>query len=97
MFGLKAVPSRQMQCRMTASLRAVATAAFLKPLRSCSRLAQVRRYVHSGGPAGDVICGRRTSPKGDAEVFGWYDDGQRRSFPAERRNRLTEEAREENL
>ena len=36
----KVVPSHQMRCRMTASFRAVATAAFLKPLRAASRTAQ---------------------------------------------------------
>ena len=36
----KVVPSHHMRCRMTASFRAVATAAFLKPLRAASRIAQ---------------------------------------------------------
>jgi len=37
---LKLVPSVQMQCKMTASLRATATFAFLAPIRFTSRMPQ---------------------------------------------------------
>src|SRR6056297_2954311 len=40
LFQLNSVPSRQMAWRITAILRTVATAAFLKPLRALSRIAQ---------------------------------------------------------
>lgn len=39
-FQVNSIPSRQMPCRITAILRAVATATFLKPLRALSRVAQ---------------------------------------------------------